>query len=195
MTFDNRSLTSDAMMILIEEDHSNNEEEDVAEAPMVVHQQHVWGSGSHVGKRPNMERHQVLYSHLLYQDFWGNSPVCTVYNSVYVLIIANGSYNEASLMSSSTLKSDWPPAPLPLARSASNENRLVDFLVVKVIHARGSLLVLVLLQRNENKQNGNNNLERRTTQQPIDHQIYYPCYDQKFGRASCPTLEFSVVGN
>jgi hypothetical protein len=70
---------TDAIMILMEDD-SDNEEEDVAEAPMVVHQQHVWGSGSRVGKRPNIERHRVLYSHLLYQDFWGDSPV---YDRVY----------------------------------------------------------------------------------------------------------------
>ena len=54
---------TDAIMILMEHD-SDNEEEDVAEAPMVVHQQNLWGSGSRVDKRPNIERHRVLYSHL-----------------------------------------------------------------------------------------------------------------------------------
>jgi hypothetical protein len=51
---------TDAMMILMKDD-SDNEDEDVVEAPMVVHQQHVWGSGSRVGKRPNIERHRVLF--------------------------------------------------------------------------------------------------------------------------------------
>jgi hypothetical protein len=31
--------------------------------------------GSHTGKAPNVDRRRVFYSHLLYQDFWGNAPV------------------------------------------------------------------------------------------------------------------------
>jgi len=34
----------------------------------------VWG-GSRPGKAPNLERHRVRYSHLLYNDFWGPTPV------------------------------------------------------------------------------------------------------------------------
>ena len=39
----------------------------------------VWG-GSRPGKAPNLEQHRVMYSHLLYNDFWGPSPV---YNAMY----------------------------------------------------------------------------------------------------------------
>jgi hypothetical protein len=40
----------------------------------------VWGSGSRVGKAPNIERRRVFYSHLLCADFWGPSPL---YNATY----------------------------------------------------------------------------------------------------------------
>jgi hypothetical protein len=40
----------------------------------------VWGSGSRVGKAPNIERRRVFYSHLLFDDFWGPSPI---YNATY----------------------------------------------------------------------------------------------------------------
>jgi hypothetical protein len=39
----------------------------------------VWG-GSRPGKAPNLERHRVMYSHLLNRDFWGPTPV---YNATY----------------------------------------------------------------------------------------------------------------
>jgi Plant transposon protein len=39
----------------------------------------VWG-GSPPGRSPNLKRHRVFYSHLLYKDFWGPSPV---YNATY----------------------------------------------------------------------------------------------------------------
>ena len=41
---------------------------------------YVWGSGSRVGKAPNIERRRVFYSHLLFDDFWGPSPI---YNATY----------------------------------------------------------------------------------------------------------------
>ena len=31
--------------------------------------------GSRTGKAPNVDRRRVFYSHLLYQDFWGDAPV------------------------------------------------------------------------------------------------------------------------
>ena len=40
----------------------------------------VWGSGSWVGKAPNIKRRRVFYSHLLFHDFWGPSPI---YNATY----------------------------------------------------------------------------------------------------------------
>ncbi len=49
-----------------------NEEEEQEQPP-------VWG-GSRPGKAPNLERHRVMYSHLLYDDFWGPTPV---YNELY----------------------------------------------------------------------------------------------------------------
>jgi hypothetical protein len=39
----------------------------------------VWG-GSRPGKAPNLERHRVMYSHSLHDDFWGPSPV---FNAMY----------------------------------------------------------------------------------------------------------------
>jgi Plant transposon protein len=39
----------------------------------------VWG-GSRPGKSQNLERHRVMYSHLLFNDFWGPAPV---YNAMY----------------------------------------------------------------------------------------------------------------
>jgi Plant transposon protein len=34
-----------------------------------------FGTGSRAGKAPNVDRHRVLYSHLLFQDFWGHEPI------------------------------------------------------------------------------------------------------------------------
>ena len=39
----------------------------------------IWG-GSRPGKAPNLERQRVMYSHLLFNDFWGPTPV---YNKMY----------------------------------------------------------------------------------------------------------------
>ena len=39
----------------------------------------VWG-WSRPGKAPNLERHRVMYSHVLYNNFWGPTPV---YNKLY----------------------------------------------------------------------------------------------------------------
>ena len=71
---------SDAVMILLQDDDSDDtqqEEEDGITAQQEQELAHVCGrrSGSSVGKRPNIERNRVLYSHLLYKDFWGESPV------------------------------------------------------------------------------------------------------------------------
>ena len=41
---------------------------------------YVWGSGSRRGKAPNLERRRVFYSHLLFNDFWGDAPL---YNASY----------------------------------------------------------------------------------------------------------------
>lgn len=55
-------------------DEDNEEQaEDNAEAGTPP--PHHWGSGSRVGKAPNIERRRVFYSHLLFNDYWGNSPV------------------------------------------------------------------------------------------------------------------------
>jgi hypothetical protein len=47
---------------------------------VIVEEPHVWGSGSRPGKAPNLERHCVFYSYLLFNDFWGDAPV---YNAMY----------------------------------------------------------------------------------------------------------------
>jgi hypothetical protein len=75
-------IYSDALMILLQDDSDDEEEGDIAaeeeqqEEPMP----HVGTSGSRIGKCPNIDRQRVMYSHLLYKDFWGESPV---YNKHY----------------------------------------------------------------------------------------------------------------
>ena len=75
-------IYSDALMILLQDDSDDEEEGDIAaeeerqEEPMP----HVGTSGSRIGKYPNIDRQRVMYSHLLYKDFWGESPV---YNKHY----------------------------------------------------------------------------------------------------------------
>ena len=60
----------DIAMTLLEEGAFDMIEDDVEEeAPPGV-----WG-GSRPGKARNRERHRVAYSHLLYNDFWGPTPV------------------------------------------------------------------------------------------------------------------------
>ena len=49
------------------------EEESDDDEPLVP--PYVWGSGSRVGKAPNIERRRVFYSHLLFGDFWGSAPI------------------------------------------------------------------------------------------------------------------------
>jgi hypothetical protein len=60
-------------------DNSSDDEEDSvdeeADPPP-----HIWGSGSRIGKAPNVERRRVFYSHLLFNDVWGSLPV---YNATY----------------------------------------------------------------------------------------------------------------
>ena len=53
--------------------HADVEEEE--QEPVAA----VWG-GSRPGKAPNLERHRVMYSHSLYNDFWGPTPT---YNATY----------------------------------------------------------------------------------------------------------------
>jgi hypothetical protein len=54
---------------LAEEDAADDGDDTVLVTPF------VWGSGSRVGKAPNIERRRVFYSHLLFHDFWGPSPI------------------------------------------------------------------------------------------------------------------------
>ena len=57
-------------LYLVKEDE---EEEQEQEQPLVY-------GRSHLGKAPNLEQHRVMSSHLLYNDFWGPTPV---YNKLY----------------------------------------------------------------------------------------------------------------
>ena len=71
---------TDVVAILFQDDSSSDsEQEDEAEEQDEA-MPHVWGSGSRPGKRPNINRQRVFYSHLLYKDFWGASPV---YDEIY----------------------------------------------------------------------------------------------------------------
>ena len=55
-------------LILADEDSDNDEGYHHVPPPA------VWG-GSCPGKAPNLERHRVRFSHVLYNDFWGPTPV------------------------------------------------------------------------------------------------------------------------
>ena len=74
---------TDAVMILFQDDDDDDGDaqlENAAEEQEQEERPHVWGTGSRPGKAPNVDRQRVFYSHLLYRDFWGASPV---YNQDY----------------------------------------------------------------------------------------------------------------
>jgi hypothetical protein len=68
------------VVLLAMQDDDDSREEDEGLVDAVVDGEevptHRWGSGCCcVGKAPNIERCCVFYSHLLFNDFWGDSPV------------------------------------------------------------------------------------------------------------------------
>jgi Plant transposon protein len=75
---DDDEVTDAVALILQMEDDSDtsDDDDDIALVPVA----HLWGSGSRPGKAPNLERHRVFYSHLLFKDYWGPQPV---YNQMY----------------------------------------------------------------------------------------------------------------
>ena len=66
-----------AITIVMESDSDGDDEDAVAATDVVVRQPHVWGSGSRRGKAPNLERHRLFYSQLLFTQFSVSSPVIT----------------------------------------------------------------------------------------------------------------------
>ena len=62
---------NDIIMVLFAEGGDSDLEDDRAPAVEIVRKP----GGSRPGKTPNVERHHVLYSHLLFNDFWGESTV------------------------------------------------------------------------------------------------------------------------
>ena len=66
------------VVLLAMQDEDDCTEEDEGQVELDEEQvppPHQWGSGSRIGKAPNIERRRVFYSHLLFNDFWGDSPV------------------------------------------------------------------------------------------------------------------------
>ena len=74
---------AEAVGIIMQDDDwsSSDEEDDIPQyAPAPLPQcANVWGRGSVVGKAPNLDRQRVYYSHLLFNDFWGPSPLYDKY--------------------------------------------------------------------------------------------------------------------
>jgi Plant transposon protein len=69
----------DAIITVMESD-SDDDDSDVVAEVIIRNPPVVWGSGSRLGKAPNIDRQRVFYSRLLYDDFWGESPT---YNATY----------------------------------------------------------------------------------------------------------------
>ena len=67
-------------MIFAHEDTDTSDDDEDEDDDNIHVAAPAWGSGSRPGKSPNLERHRVFYSHLLFNDFWGPSPV---YNATY----------------------------------------------------------------------------------------------------------------
>jgi len=59
--------------IVAHQDTDTSDDDDNGD-DVIVDEPHAWGSGSRPGKAPNLERHRVFYSHLLFKDFWGDAP-------------------------------------------------------------------------------------------------------------------------
>jgi hypothetical protein len=66
----------DAVTLAMQSD-SDSDNEDIVLGAAVPY---VWGTGSRKGRAPNIERRRVFYSHLLFNDFWGEAPI---YNASY----------------------------------------------------------------------------------------------------------------
>ena len=64
----------EAITIVMKSDSDSDDEDAVTAADVVVRPLHIWRTGSRPGRAPNLERHRV-FSHLLFNDFWGDSPV------------------------------------------------------------------------------------------------------------------------
>ena len=75
---------TEAVMLGKDTDSDSEDEAAIHAADVIVPPPPVaWGSGSRCGKARNApdERHRVFYACLLYDDFWGDSPV---YNKPYL---------------------------------------------------------------------------------------------------------------
>jgi hypothetical protein len=69
---------SEVVLLAMQDDDDSSEEDEGLVNAVVDGEEvptHRWGSGSRIGKAPNIERCCVFYSHLLFNDFWGNLPV------------------------------------------------------------------------------------------------------------------------
>ena len=72
---------TEAIALVMDTDSDSDDEAAIHAADVVVPPPAIaWGSGSRRGKAPNVERHRVFYSRLLFNDFWGDSPV---YNATF----------------------------------------------------------------------------------------------------------------
>ncbi len=80
MEVDDDEVVFDAVMIVFdsnnEDDSDDTEDCDEELAQEIVAVPH-YGGGSLTRREVNIKRQRVLYSHLLYKDFWGPFPVYT----------------------------------------------------------------------------------------------------------------------
>ncbi|KAI2502215.1 Plant transposon protein [Fragilaria crotonensis] len=76
---DNADIIDIATTLILADDEEFQDDEVVHHVVEEEPPPAVWG-GSRPGKAPNLERHRVRYSHLLYNDFWGPTPV---YDDLY----------------------------------------------------------------------------------------------------------------
>ncbi len=76
IVWDDDNFIEVVLLAMQEDDGSTEEDEGQIELDEEqVPPPHQWGSGSRIGKAPNIERRRVFYSHLLFNDFWGDLPV------------------------------------------------------------------------------------------------------------------------
>jgi hypothetical protein len=91
-------------LVLIADDLAEEDAADDGDDTVLV-PSFVWGSGSQVGKAPNIERRRVFYSHLLFHDVWGPSPIYSatyfkkffkipigLFDDIVTKVIANDNY-------------------------------------------------------------------------------------------------------
>ena len=78
IVWDDDNFIEVVLLAMQQEDDDSTEESDEGQVKLDEEQEvpppHQWGSGSRIGKAPNIELCLLFYSHLLFNDFWGDLP-------------------------------------------------------------------------------------------------------------------------